>query len=184
MTYLYGLSATITGLKACVYKSLGVETVIGQHSISKVDEKALLGLANTLAKTVPEQGMVLYLEGDLGAGKTTFSRGLIQALGHQGAVKSPTYTLLEPYLDLQPPVLHFDLYRLSDPEELEYIGMRDYLDHAALFIFEWPSCGRNFIPAADVKIRIELESAQSRKIILQSFTAKGEALRKSLLDIP
>lgn len=158
--------------------------MIGQHSISKVDEKAMLGLASALAKIVPEQGMVLYLEGDLGTGKTTFSRGLIQALGHQGAVKSPTYTLLEPYLELQLPVLHFDLYRLSDPEELEYIGMRDYLEHAALFIFEWPSCGRNFIPAADVKILIELEPAQSRKITLQSFTTKGEAVRKCLLDNP
>lgn len=154
--------------------------MIAQHVFSSVNEAELFALANKMAAAIPEEGVVIYLEGDLGAGKTTFSRGFIQALGHQGAVKSPTYTLLEPYLDLQPPVFHFDLYRLADPEELEYIGIRDYLEQAAVFIFEWPSCGQGFIPQADILLQIQLATEDTRKITMQSYSEKGELLRQKL----
>ena len=154
--------------------------MIAQHVFSSVNEAELFALANKMAAAIPEEGVVIYLEGDLGAGKTTFSRGFIQALGHQGAVKSPTYTLLEPYLDLQPPVFHFDLYRLADPEELEYIGIRDYLEQAAVFVFEWPSCGQGFIPQADILLQIQLATEDTRKITMQSYSEKGELLRQKL----
>ena len=111
-------------------------------------------LAVFLGKNIA-QGVV-YLIGDLGAGKTTLTRYWLQNLGHQGAVKSPTYTLVEPYKINQKDVFHFDLYRLNDPYELELMGIRDYLDvDGALFLFEWPSKGGDEIPNADVVINIQ-----------------------------
>ena len=111
-------------------------------------------LAVLLGKNIT-QGVV-YLIGDLGAGKTTLTRYWLQNLGHQGAVKSPTYTLVEPYKINQKDVFHFDLYRLNDPYELELMGIRDYLDvDGALFLFEWPSKGGDEIPKADLVINIQ-----------------------------
>ena len=111
-------------------------------------------LAVFLGKNIA-QGVV-YLIGDLGAGKTTLTRYWLQNLGHQGAVKSPTYTLVEPYKINQKDVFHFDLYRLNDPYELELMGIRDYLDvDGALFLFEWPSKGGDEIPKANLVINIQ-----------------------------
>ena len=111
-------------------------------------------LAVFLGKNIA-QGVV-YLIGDLGAGKTTLTRYWLQNLGHQGAVKSPTYTLVEPYKINQKDVFHFDLYRLNDPYELELMGIRDYLDvDGALFLFEWPSKGGDEIPKANLVSNIQ-----------------------------
>jgi tRNA threonylcarbamoyladenosine biosynthesis protein TsaE len=125
-------------------------------------------LAAFLGQSI-EKG-VIYLIGDLGAGKTTLTRYWLQKLGHQGSVKSPTYTLVEPYSINQQQVFHFDLYRLNDPYELELMGIRDYLDiEDALFLFEWPSKGGDEIPSADLILDIKKSEDELLRTVTISF---------------
>lgn len=117
------------------------------------DEAAMLTYAANLAQQLPHGGLIT-LHGDLGAGKTTLVRGLLQRLGYQGKVKSPTYTLVEPYHLHGRDIYHFDLYRLADPEELEYLGFRDYLRPDALCLVEWPEKAGSLLPPAQLRLFI------------------------------
>lgn len=142
-------------------------------SIELSDESATLALAQRLAAQL-KPGMVIYLHGDLGAGKTTLVRGILNALGYGGRVKSPTYTLVEPYqaggLDLR----HFDLYRMNDEEEWEAAGFRDEFNGRNIFFIEWPEKALGLIPEADVAIDFEI-LPQGRRASMHSNTQLGQA---------
>ena len=138
------------------------------------DEVAQERLGACIARHCPP-GAVLHLDGDLGAGKTTLVRGFIQGLGHAGRVKSPTYTLIEPYEVAGRRLQHLDLYRLADPEELEYLGLRDSLDGETIFLIEWPEKGGGLLPPADLRIVID-HLEEGRRVTLEPLSPLGETL--------
>lgn len=157
-------------------------------SIFLEDEQATIAFGQTLARLIPT-GITVYLYGDLGAGKTTLVRGLIQSFLPDSKVKSPTYTLVEDYElenaqqnphDLKH-IYHFDLYRLGDPEELEYIGGRDYFSNDAVCLVEWPQRGEGWLPESDVEITLEYQP-DGRNIILKAHSEKGMKLYDDLIN--
>ena len=127
------------------------------------------------AATGARAGQLVFLRGELGAGKTTWVRGLLRGLGFLGAVKSPTYTLLETYALEQCNVYHFDLYRLNDPEELEQLAFRDYLDGRGVCLVEWPERGMDRLPEPDCQIVIEYENG-GRLLTMNCNTQLGGSL--------
>lgn len=144
------------------------------------DEVATVALGRRLGAAIGSfaDGVVVYLQGDLGAGKTTFTRGVLRAFGHAGAVKSPTYTLVEEY-DLARKFYHFDLYRLNDPEELEYMGIRDYFAAGNCCLVEWSVRGEGILPAADLEVELVPWDA-GRCARLRAHSPVGAALLAQL----
>ena len=137
------------------------------------DEQAMSDFGARIARVTQGHGLI-FLEGNLGMGKTTLSRGIIRGMGHVGSVKSPTFTLVEPYEIGDVRAFHFDLYRLVDPEELEFLGIRDYFEDDALCLIEWPDKGAGFLPKPDLTITISpQDSGRSLKILSQG--SRGEA---------
>jgi len=139
-------------------------------TIAVADAAAMVALGERLAKVLGYG--IVYLEGELGAGKTTLARGILHGLGHSGKVRSPTYTLVEPYPVAQGMVYHLDLYRLADPEELEWLGLRDMLDTRALLLIEWPARGAAYLPAPDLVVKISPANG-GRNVDLVSASTRG-----------
>lgn len=139
------------------------------------DDSATVAAGECLGRSIENDGAVIFLEGNLGAGKTTFSRGVMRAFGHSGAVKSPTYTLVEPYEFNDRWIYHFDLYRLGDPEELEYMGIRDYFTESSVCLVEWPVRGLGVLPSADIIITLEVASP-GRALNVKALSERGVSI--------
>ena len=147
------------------------------------DESTMLRFGKKLAENILQvqanRAVILYFNGDLGAGKTTLTRGMVQGLGHQGKVKSPTYTLVEEYNVAGKMIYHFDLYRLADPEELEFMGIRDYFTKDCICLIEWPEKGEGLLPPADLSVNIDYYD-DARNITLIAQTTLGEQILRRL----
>ena len=137
------------------------------------DENSMQDLGGKLALPCISAKTIVFLYGQLGAGKTTLVRGLLRGLGYAGPVKSPTYTLVESYDLFGRVFFHFDFYRLRDPEELEFIGIDDYFSQEAVFLIEWPELGLGLLPPPDLSCYIEIEG-EGRRIRIEAETDRGK----------
>ncbi len=151
---------------------------------STVDFGRALALATQADAGARGKGGIIYLQGDLGAGKTTLSRGFLRGYGHEGPVKSPTYTLVEPYELENHNIYHFDLYRLADPEEFEYLGAEQYFEVPNVCLIEWAERGAGWVPQADLMVEL-VESTEGeihgRKVSCFASTPRGHAILDSLI---
>lgn len=163
------------------------QTMIDVNKFTLSNEQATLVFGRKLALACEtelkkqKQAIIIYLLGDLGAGKTTLSRGFLHGLGYQGAVKSPTYTLVEPYQFDNFAIYHFDLYRLATPEELEFMGIRDYFSTRCICLIEWPQCAQGFLPTADLIITLDYFDHQ-RQTSLATATERGQRIMADIMD--
>lgn len=150
------------------------------------DESYTIALGASLAAALVP-GLSIHLHGDLGAGKTALTRALLHAAGHKGKVKSPTYTLAEPYrIDLgnrQVDVIHFDLYRLASPEEFLDAGFREHFNEDNICIIEWPEKAEPVLPLPDINILLSMNGV-GREIELQAFSALGSQCLDRLHFVP
>ena len=148
---------------------------------SRADDAATMEQLGALVAREGRRGQRLWLSGPLAAGKTTFARGYLRGLGFEGAVKSPTFTLVETYQLDKGTVHHFDLYRVADPAELEFIGVDDYFDGVADVLIEWPERGAESLPAPDLEIVIE-PCGRSRKVRIRDVEGRYLDLFEALIS--
>ena len=151
---------------------------MSEYRVQLADAAAMEALGARLADCTSD-GLMVYLVGELGAGKTTLVRGFLRGLGHEAQVRSPTYTLIEPYELPRRRVYHLDLYRLGDAEELEWIGIRDLLDTASIALVEWPERGRGVLPPADLEVVIAYRNS-GRQVVVVGRSPPGEAVVQQL----
>ncbi len=153
-------------------------------TLDAVCEEDMIRLGRRLSVSLAGHGAV-HISGDLGAGKTTLCRGILRAMGHSGAVKSPTFTLVEPYevnhQGEKVDVYHFDLYRLSDPGELDYVGVDEYFRSDSLCLIEWPEKASGFLPTYDLHIGIDV-SGEKRIICITANTVHGEKVCEQVIQ--
>ena len=139
--------------------------------LNTIEDTEALGAK--LWQVLPPKSLI-FLNGELGAGKTTLVRGVLRATGYAGAVKSPTFTIVEEYLIGERKILHFDLYRITDPEELEWIGIHDYMAQDSLCFIEWSELGRGFLPSPDLILNLAIHGQERiAKVIFNSENAKS-----------
>lgn len=156
------------------------------HNFLISNEEQMVNLGKQLqmaANQAAYPGSIIYLKGDLGAGKTTLVRGFVQALGHSNAVKSPTYTLVEPYEFDEVRVNHFDFYRIKDPMECEEMGVRDYFGPGNYCFVEWPEKGHGVLPKPDMMIEIETLEPSKRKVSIETLSEQGQLWLRQLVEI-
>ncbi len=149
------------------------------------NEEEQLKLAGAIATKIPP-GTIIFLQGDLGTGKTTFVRGFLRKLGFTGNVKSPTYTLVEPYQINDQMIYHFDLYRLATADELEYAGARDYFDQQAICLIEWPEKAQGYLPDADLVCQLTYAQNASfcgRNCTLSTSSDRFETMIQSVFNL-
>ena len=148
-------------------------------TITVADAAAMESLGGAVGDALRGGGGLLALRGELGTGKTTFARGLLRRLGVEGSIRSPTYTLIEPYEIAGRAVYHLDLYRVAAPGELDFMGVRDLLEEGALVLVEWPERGGRSMPGGDVELALS-HAAPGRVVALCGRTAVGNALLGAL----
>lgn len=151
--------------------TLSVATASAMHALGE-------RLGSALSHS-PGQPLVVTLSGELGVGKTTLVRGVLRALGVEGAIRSPTYTLVEPYDSLGRAIYHLDLYRVTDPSEVEDLGVRDLLESDALLLIEWAERAQGALPAADLRIQIGYAAPGDAARAAQGNEARGVAFTAS-----
>ena len=143
------------------------------------DEAATEDFGGQLAAAC-KGGLLVFLHGQLGAGKTTLVRGFLRASGHSGSVKSPTYTLIEPYTTARGHLYHLDLYRLADAEELEWIGIRDLFEDASICLVEWPEQGAGILPEADLHVYLQAADG-GREVRVEAGSPQGEQVLRNFM---
>ncbi|MFH1044422.1 MAG: tRNA (adenosine(37)-N6)-threonylcarbamoyltransferase complex ATPase subunit type 1 TsaE [Pseudomonadota bacterium] len=146
------------------------------------DEAATHALGARLAPAI-RPGMLLYLHGDLGSGKTTLARGLLRGLGYQGRVKSPTYSLVELYTVSRLNLYHFDFYRFRDPKEWRDAGFNECFNDASVCLVEWPEKAGGLLPVADLDLAFEF-AAEGRDLEIHAGTESGKACLNQLMQMP
>jgi tRNA threonylcarbamoyladenosine biosynthesis protein TsaE len=153
-----------------------------EHNFDIHDETQQLIFGEKLAKSVDDKACVIFLQGDLGAGKTTLVRGFLRGMGFTEKVKSPTYSLIEIYELLNITVLHLDLYRLKNPGEIEALSLRDYLSHKAILLVEWSERAESKLPQADLHCLIATVES-GRKLQLKANTLRGEEVLQKMVKM-